>query len=103
MLAEKIETQEQFAGAQKMGYTYFQGYFFRRPEVLRSREIPTNQANYLRLLAEVAKDEIDLRKLEQMIKTEASILYRLLRYLNSPLFGMRNEIHSIRHALAILG
>jgi c-di-GMP-related signal transduction protein len=103
MLAEKIETQEQFAAAQKMGYVYFQGYFFRRPEVLRSREIPTNQANYLRLLAEVAKEEIDLRKVEQMIKTEASILYRLLRYLNSPIFGMRSEIHSIRHALAILG
>jgi c-di-GMP-related signal transduction protein len=103
MLAEKIETQDQFAAAQKMGYVYFQGYFFRRPEVLRSREIPTNQANYLRLLAEVAKEEIDLRKVEQMIKTEASILYRLLRYLNSPIFGMRNEVHSIRHALAILG
>lgn len=103
MLAEKIETQYQFAAAQKMGYQYFQGYFFRRPEVLRSREIPTNQANYLRLLAEVTQDEINMRKVEQMIKTEASILYRLLRYLNSPVFGMRNEIHSIRHALAILG
>jgi EAL and modified HD-GYP domain-containing signal transduction protein len=103
MLAEKIETQEQFAAAQSMGYIYFQGFFFRRPEVLRSREIPTNQANYLRLLAEVSKEEIDLRQLEQMIKVEASILYRLLRYLNSPTFGMRNEIHSIRHALAILG
>jgi EAL and modified HD-GYP domain-containing signal transduction protein len=103
MLAEKIETQDQFAAAQKMGYQYFQGYFFRRPEVLRSREIPTNQANYLRLLAEVTQDEINMRKVEQMIKTEASILYRLLRYLNSPVFGMRNEIHSIRHALAILG
>lgn len=103
MLAEKIETQDQFAAAQRMGYQYFQGYFFRRPEVLRSREIPTNQANYLRLLAEVAKDQIDLRKVELMIKAEASILYRLLRYLNSPVFGMRNEVHSIRHALAILG
>jgi c-di-GMP-related signal transduction protein len=103
MLAEKVETQEQFAAAQEMGYVYFQGYFFRRPEVLRTREIPTNQMNYLRLLAAVSKDEMDLREVEQIIKTEASILYRLLRYLNSPIFGMRNEIHSIRHGLAILG
>lgn len=103
MLAEKVETQDQFAAAQEMGYVYFQGYFFRRPEVLRAREIPTNQMNYLRLLAAVSKDEMDLREVEQIIKTEASILYRLLRYLNSPIFGMRNEIHSIRHALAILG
>jgi len=55
------------------------------------------------MLAAVSKDELDLKELEQIIKTEASVLYRLLRYLNSPLFGMRNEIHSIRHALAILG
>jgi c-di-GMP-related signal transduction protein len=103
MLAEKVETQDQFAAAQEMGYVYFQGYFFRRPEVLRAREIPTNQMNYLRLLAAVSKDEMDLREVEQIIKTEASILYRLLRYLNSPIFGMRNEIHSIRHGLAILG
>jgi EAL and modified HD-GYP domain-containing signal transduction protein len=103
MLAEKVETQDQFAAAQDMGFVYFQGYFFRRPEVLRTREIPTNRVNYLRMLAAVSKDEMDLRELEQMIKTEASILYRLLRYLNSPIFGMRNEIHSIRHALAILG
>lgn len=59
--------------------------------------------NYLRMLAAVSKDELDLRELEMLIKTEAAILYRLLRYLNSPIFGMRNEIHSIRHALAILG
>jgi c-di-GMP-related signal transduction protein len=103
MLAEKVETQEQFVVAQDMGFVYFQGYFFRRPEVLKAREIPTNRVNYLRMLAAVTKDELDLSELEQIIKTEASVLYRLLRYLNSPMFGMRNEIHSIRHALAILG
>lgn len=103
MLAEKVETHEQFVAAQDMGFVYFQGYFFRRPEVLKAREIPTNRVNYLRMLAAVSKDELDLRELEQIIKTEASILYRLLRYLKSPIFGMRNEIHSIRHALAMLG
>jgi c-di-GMP-related signal transduction protein len=55
------------------------------------------------MLAAVSKDELDLRELEQINKTEASVLYRLLRYLNSPMFGMRNEIHSIRHPLAMLG
>lgn len=103
MLAEKVETQDQFVAAQDMGYVYFQGYFFRRPEVLKAREIPTNRINYLRLLASVSSDEMDLREVEGIIKTEASVLYRLLRYLNSPIFGMRNEIRSIRHALALLG
>ena len=103
MLAEKVETREQFETALKAGFTYFQGYFFRRPEVLRTGEIPANQVNYLRMLKAVSQEEIDIRELEALIKSEASVLYRLLRYLNSPMFGMRNEIHSIRHALAILG
>ena len=89
MLAEKVETQEQFAVAQEMGFVYFQGYFFRRPEVLRAREIPTNRANYLRMLAAVSKDEMDLRELEQIIKVEASVLYRLLRL---------SELAHFRHA-----
>ena len=55
------------------------------------------------MLKAVARNEMDIRELETLIKSEASVLYRLLRYLNSPVFGMRNEIHSIRHALAILG
>jgi c-di-GMP-related signal transduction protein len=103
MLAEKVETQEQFAAAQEMGYVYFQGYFFRRPEVVQAREIPASRLNYLRLLQAVSQDEMDLREIERLIKVEASILYRLLRYLNSPMFGMRNEIHSVRHALTLLG
>ena len=103
MLAEKVETREQFETALKAGFTYFQGYFFRRPEVMRTGEIPANQVNYLRMLKAVSQEEVDIRELEALIKSEASVLYRLLRYLNSPMFGMRNEIHSIRHALAILG
>jgi c-di-GMP-related signal transduction protein len=103
MLAEKVETRDQFETALHNGFVYFQGYFFRRPEVLKTREIPTNQVNYLRMLKAVSREEVDIRELEGLIKSEASVLYRLLRYLNSPIFGMRNEIHSIRHALAILG
>jgi c-di-GMP-related signal transduction protein len=103
MLAEKVETREQFTAACEMGYVYFQGYFFRRPEVLKTREIPANRINYLRMLEAVSHDELDVRELERLIKSEASVLYRLLRYLNSPMFAFANEIHSVRHALSILG
>lgn len=103
MLAEKVETREQFVVAREMGFVYFQGYFFRRPEVLKTREIPTNRVNYLRLLEAASRAQLDIREVERLIKNEASILYRLLRYLNSPMFAFANEIHSVRHALAILG
>jgi EAL and modified HD-GYP domain-containing signal transduction protein len=103
MLAEKVETREEFAACQKAGFTYFQGYFFRRPELLRAREIPANRLNYLRLLQTISKDDVEPREIEDIIKAEASLCYRLLRYLNSAAFGFSSEIHSVRHALAILG
>jgi len=103
MLAEKVETREEFAAAKSAGFLYFQGYFFHRPETLHANEIPANQLNYLRMWQAVAKPELDVKEIENVIKSEASLCYRLLRYLNSPVFGFATEIHSVRHALAILG
>jgi c-di-GMP-related signal transduction protein len=103
MLAEKAETREEFLDSRKAGFTYFQGYFFRRPEIVQAREIPANRINYLRLLQAISQPEVDPRQIEEAIKGEASLVYRLLRYLNSPIFGFRQEVRSVRHALAILG
>jgi EAL and modified HD-GYP domain-containing signal transduction protein len=103
MLAEKLETPHEFQQARDMGFVYFQGYFFCRPEIVVSREVPASRLHYMRLLELVSRPEIDMRELEKMLKEEASISYRLLRYLNSPLFGFSLEIKSIQHAMAVLG
>ena len=103
MLAEKLETPHEFRQARDMGFVLFQGYFFRRPEILMAREVPANKLHYMRLMEMVCRTELDLRELERCIKQETAICYRLLRYLNSPLFGFSLEIKSIRHAMAILG
>ena len=103
LLAEKIETQAEFVRARDQGFVYFQGYFFRRPEMMNTRDLPANRMNYLRMLQEVSRAELNLARLEKLIKAEASVCYRLLRYLNSPIFGFKSEIHSVRHALSILG
>jgi c-di-GMP-related signal transduction protein len=103
MLAEKIETPHEFQQARDMGFTYFQGYFFCRPELVIGREVPASRVHYVRLLEMVSRREIDMLELEKLLKQEASISYRLLRYLNSPVFGMALEVKSIRHAMAILG
>jgi c-di-GMP-related signal transduction protein len=103
LLAEKIETRAEFVGARDLGFVYFQGFFFRRPEKLNTHDLPANRMNYLRMLQEVSRAELDVSALEQLIKAEASVCYRLLRYLNSVVFGLRNEIHSVRHALSMLG
>jgi c-di-GMP-related signal transduction protein len=103
MLAEKVETREEFLAAKTAGFVYFQGYFFQKPELMQAREVPANRLNYVRLLQAVSQPTLELRELEHLIKQEASICYRLLRYLNSAAFGIQNEVHSIRHALAMLG
>ena len=103
MLAEKIETHADFVRARSQGFVYFQGYFFRRPETLNMRDLPSNTLHYLHMLQEVSRPELDLPGLERLIKVEASVCYRLLRYLNSSMFGLKNEVHSVRHALSMMG
>jgi EAL and modified HD-GYP domain-containing signal transduction protein len=103
MLAEKVETKEEFKAAKDAGFVYFQGFFFSHPEVLTTHEIPANRMNYIRMLEAVSKEVLDPREIENLVKLEASICYRLLRYLNSAAFGFGSEIHSVRHALSLLG
>ena len=103
LLAEKVENREEFNAAKTAGFVYFQGFFFRKPELLQAREIPANRLNYMRLLQAVSKPDLEVREMEELIKHEASVCYRLLRYLNSAAFSIRNEVHSIRHALTLLG
>jgi c-di-GMP-related signal transduction protein len=103
MLAEKVETRDEFVVAEKAGFEYFQGYFFRKPEVLATRQMPANRVNYLRLLQAAASPGLNEREIEKVVKSDASFCYRLLRYLNSARFGFSNDIHSVRHALSMLG
>jgi c-di-GMP-related signal transduction protein len=103
MLAHKVETRQQFLTAIAEGFTLFQGYFFQRPEQMRARHIPTNQASHLQLLKAVSAPDVDLAAVENLIKHDASLCYRLLRYLNSPLLGISSPVQSIRHAMTLLG
>ncbi|HTZ81735.1 MAG TPA: HDOD domain-containing protein [Candidatus Acidoferrales bacterium] len=103
MLAQKVETRIQMLTAEKDGFTLFQGYFFRRPEHMRARHIPECQVDSLRLLQAVSGKEVDFAAVEELIKHNASLCYRLLRYLNSPLLGLSQPVQSIRHAMSLLG
>jgi c-di-GMP-related signal transduction protein len=103
MLAEKVETYEEFEEAKELGFTYFQGYFFSKPMVLQSKDIKTFNPNFADLLREVYQQEIDYEKVEKLIKKDVALPYKLLRYINSLSFGLLNEVHSIRHAVTYLG
>ncbi len=103
MLAEKVETQPEFERARKMGYSFFQGYFFARPVIVQGREIPGFKLNYLRILQEVHRPELDYGRLEALLKLEVSLTYKLLRYVNSAVFGFNRRIESIKEALVLVG
>jgi c-di-GMP-related signal transduction protein len=103
MLAEKVETQKEYSAAMEMGYSLFQGYFFCRPEIMQHRALPSYKLAYLELLQAATAPEFDIQELALKIKHEASLTFRLLRYLNSAAFGLRSEVRSVAHALSLLG
>lgn len=103
LLAEKIETYDEFQKALDMGFVYFQGYFFAKPEVLKNKDIPSAQIILLQLITEINRTEFDVDVLEKLINQDVSISYKLLKYLNSAFFHRLDPISSIRQAIAFLG
>ncbi len=103
LLAEKLETEDDFCAALDMGFHYFQGYFFCRPTILSRRNLVGNRLVYLQLIKEIHKPEIDFARLEKLISQDLALSYKLLRYINSAFFALRNQIQSIRHALVLIG
>lgn len=103
MLAEKVETPEEFRWAHQVGYDYFQGYFFARPTVIQGKQIPAVKLNCLRLLREAHQTDIDFDRLAKLISQDVAFSYKLLRYANSARFGRSSKIQSVRRALVVLG
>jgi c-di-GMP-related signal transduction protein len=103
LLAEKVETYDEFNKALEMGFRYFQGFFFSKPEVLAGKEISTPQMQLLEIMAEVNKEDFEFNRLEKMIVRDASISYKLMRLINSAYFKRAKEISSIRQAIVMIG
>ncbi|MCP4599727.1 MAG: HDOD domain-containing protein [Proteobacteria bacterium] len=103
LLAEKVETYDDFNRALKMGFDLFQGYFFAKPELMQQRDLAGSKMNCMRLITEVQNYEIDFNAVEKIVKQDVSLSYRLLRYINSAYFGFRVEIRSIKQAVVLLG
>ena len=102
-LAEKIETHEEFVAARDLGFHYFQGYFFSKPEILKNREVSPGQLTAARLICEVNRHDMEFRQLEELINQDAAISFKLVNYLNSAYFGRVHPVSSIRQAVAFLG
>lgn len=103
LLAEKVETQEDYLACKELGFDYFQGYFFCKPNIVRGRHTPTSKLAIMRLLAKINDPEIEFRELEDLIAHDVSLSYRILRYINSAFFSLTEKVESIRRAITLLG
>ena len=103
LLAEKVETPKEFHEAREAGYAYFQGYFFSKPAILSAKNIPTTKMNYLRLLGDISKSELDFVELQKTIMRDTYFSCSLMTYINSAFFGLRTRIATIQQALMFLG
>lgn len=102
-LAEKVETIEEYLQAKEDGFVYFQGFYFSKPVILNSYDIPSYYHSYFQILKEIECPEPDLEKIKDVIEKDISLSYKLLRLINNPVFRPRNEVSSIKQAIILLG
>ncbi len=102
LLAEKVETVEEFEECMELGFEYFQGYYFARPVILSGKKISPSQMSVLHLLELLDRDASN-QEIESSVKHDALITLNLLRLVNTPAVGARQRINSVGHALMVLG
>jgi len=103
LLAECVETRSEYETALELGFELFQGFYFCKPQVMATRELCPSRINNLRLLQATVNENLKYSELETIIKEDAALCYRLLRFVNSVEFCPRSSVQSIRHAFALLG
>lgn len=103
LLAEKVETYQEYDQALQLGFKYFQGFFFAKPEMVKTKSLSPSQLAMAELLYETSKPELDLANITHVFERDVSLSYKLLRYANSAIFRRRSEISTIKQALMILG
>ena len=103
LLAEKVETYDEFEEAKEFGYTYFQGYFFEEPQVIENKDIEESFQTYIRILKELNKSIPEFSSITQVIETDVSLAYKVLKLVNSPAFSARSRVTSLNQALVRLG
>jgi c-di-GMP phosphodiesterase len=103
LIAEKVETHEVLARCRELGFHYFQGFFFCRPELVEGRRLAPDRLPMVQLLGRLQDPEVHVDELENLIACNAALAYQLLKYLNSAHCGLRGQVSSIRQAVIMAG
>ncbi|UZP68001.1 HDOD domain-containing protein [Desulfovibrio mangrovi] len=103
LLAEKVEDRDTFLKCHKMGFDLFQGFFFARPEIMRGKKLSASQAVKMRLLAKLADEDFLISEVSEILRSDVSLVYKFMRYLNSVHFALPTKIKSVEHGITLLG
>lgn len=103
LLAEKVETREDFELCQSLGFDFYQGYFISRPEVIEGEALKPSRVALLEILTTLEDPNCDIDVVEKLISQDITISYKLLRIINSSFFGFRRKIDSVKQAMVSLG
>jgi EAL and modified HD-GYP domain-containing signal transduction protein len=103
LLAEKVETYEEYNQALALDFELFQGFFFAKPEMIKTKSLSPSQIAMAELLYETSKKELDLVSITSVFERDVTLSYKLLRYANSAIFKRRIDISTIKQALVVLG
>jgi len=103
LLAEKVETQEEFEFCKGLGLDYYQGYFFSKPVIVEGASIPPNQMAILTLVGKLQNPDTGMGEIEDIIRQDVALSYKVLRYVNSAFFSLSKKVDSIRQAACLVG
>ncbi len=103
LLAKKVETAKLFEMCKALGFSWFQGFFFQRPEIVSGRKLSSNQQSRLKLFRLIEREDMEVDKVAEIIQADVSISFRLLSLLNSAAFGLPQKVDSIERAIMMLG
>ncbi|WP_018922879.1 EAL and HDOD domain-containing protein [Salsuginibacillus kocurii] len=103
LLAEKVESKERFEEAITLGCTYFQGFFFSKPDIVSAADLPIHSLSYVHLLQAVNEQDPDMTKISQHIEADVSLTYKLFKLMNSSAFITRGKVDSVHQAVVMLG
>lgn len=103
LLAEKVETPEEFEYCKALGFEYFQGYFFCKPNIVKGAHTPSSRMAIMQLMAKLQDPDLEFSELQALVSQDVSLSYRILRYINSAHFSLGKKIESIQKAISFLG
>jgi c-di-GMP phosphodiesterase len=103
LIAEQVETLEQFEHCISLGFDGFQGNFLQHPQTFRAKRVPSSKLGTLRLVASLQSEDYSLDEIANLLSQNVSMSYHVLRCINSSYYNFPRKIDSIRQAIVILG